>query len=263
MRLAASNLAIGYRRRRIGNAISIELNGGEVLGLLGPNGCGKTTLFRTLMGLLPAIAGEVTINGRALARYSRRDIARAIGYVPQNAGGYFPFTVLETVLMGRTAHTGLFSTPSRRDRDIARAHLGRLGIAELADEAFTRISGGQRQLALIARALAQEAAILVMDEPTASLDFGNELRVLERVRRLAADGHAILLSTHNPDHADRYTDRVVVLQEGAVVAQGAPAAVLTADTLSRVYGVPVERALVAGSDTRRDPVRVTLPGGMS
>lgn len=259
MRLEATGLTIGYGRTPVGSDIDLALADSEVLALLGPNGCGKTTLFRTLMALQSALAGEVRVSGQLVAALSRRAIAQLIGYVPQNAVGYFPFTVLETVLMGRTAHTGIFSSPSRRDHAIARTHLERLGIADLAEQPFTRISGGQRQLTLIARALAQEAAILVMDEPTASLDFGNELRVLEQVRRLAADGHAIVLSTHNPDHADRYADRVAVMHGGGIVAQGRPEQILTGELLSRIYEVPIERAPVATDTPAKRPIRVTLP----
>jgi iron complex transport system ATP-binding protein len=166
---------------------------------LGPNGCGKTTLFRTILGLLPRQGGSVRLDGHDLATLSRRDVAQRIGYVPQAQAGYFPFTVREMVLMGRTAHLSLFATPSPRDDAVAERMLDTLGMLHLADHRYTEISGGERQLALIARALTQEPKLLVMDEPTANLDFGNQLLVLDRIGTLARQGMAIILSTHDPD----------------------------------------------------------------
>ncbi len=175
MKLVTCGLAFGYAGEPVGRDVDLALEGGEVLCLLGPNGSGKTTLFKTLLGLLKVQAGEITLDSVPLADWSRRRLAQVMAYVPQAAAGYFPFTVLETVLMGRTARLGLFATPSRRDRLVAEAALAAVGIEHLENHIFTRLSGGQRQLTLIARALAQEPRILVMDEPTASLDFGNQI----------------------------------------------------------------------------------------
>jgi iron complex transport system ATP-binding protein len=238
--LETVGLAFGYPGRTIGADVELVLHPGEVVVLLGPNGCGKTTLFKTLLGLLPARGGEVRLFGRALLSLGRGQIAREMGYVPQAYAGYFPFTVFDTVLMGRTAHLGAFQSPGRRDREIAQRALEGLGIAALAEQAYTRVSGGQRQLSLIARALAQEPKVLIMDEPTASLDFGNQIRVLEQVRSLADQGLAVVLSTHHPDHAFQCADRVAVLHEGGVVRVGTPEAVITEDTLASVYGVQVD-----------------------
>ena len=157
MKLAAQKLAYGYPGRRIGNDVTFELNAGEVLCLLGPNGSGKTTLFKTLLGLLPVQGGEVILDGRDLRTLQRDAIARLVSYVPQAHGAFFPYTVLEVVLMGRTAHLGLFAAPSASDHGAALDAIRRRGIAHLADTTYTRIAGGERQLALIARALAQLA----------------------------------------------------------------------------------------------------------
>jgi iron complex transport system ATP-binding protein len=207
--------------------------------LLGPNGSGKTTLFRTLLGLLPAQGGSVLLDGQPLPSLPRGTIARRIAYVPQAHAAPFPYTVLDIVLMGRTAHLGPFARPGPADRARAATALASLGILSLAETDYTKISGGQRQLALIARALAQEAPLLVMDEPTASLDFGNQARVLQRILGLRDQGLGVVLSTHDPDHAFACASSVALLHEGRLLALGPPEAVLTPASLEAVYGVPV------------------------
>ncbi len=183
-----------------------------------------------------------------------------MGYVPQAYAGYFPFTVLDTVLMGRTARIGLFATPSAADRRIAERVLDLLGIYPLRDEPYTRISGGERQLTLIARALVQEPGLLLMDEPTANLDFGHRLRVLDHIRGLAAQGIGIVLSTHEPDHAFLCGDLVAILHEGRLVRLGRPEDVITAETLAAVYGVEVEVwVLEDGPAAKGGPRRVCVP----
>ena len=239
MTLAATDLAFGYRGMPIGRGVSLSLHTGEVLCLLGPNGGGKTTLLKTLLGLLPAHGGSITLDGRDLARFSRAELALRVGYVPQAHTAFFPFTVRDVVLMGRAARIGLFSAPAARDHDAACEALAVLGIEHLANRVYTEISGGERQMALIARALAQEPGILVMDEPTANLDFGNQARVLERIAALSADGLAILLSTHDPDHAFACADRVALLHGGGLIATGTPRETLTPVMLKRLYGIDV------------------------
>jgi iron complex transport system ATP-binding protein len=237
--LAAYALGFGYGAKVVGRDVDLSVRPGEILCLLGPNGSGKTTLFKTMLGLLPPQAGEVRLDGRPMAHLTRAEIARRVAYVPQAHAAHFPFRVADMVVMGRTAHLGLFASPTREDRRMALDALVALGIGDLADNEYTRISGGQRQLALIARALAQDAPAIVMDEPTASLDFGNQVVVLSEVKRLAAKGLAVLLSTHDPDHAFSVGNRVALLDGGRLIAQGAPAEVLTPDRLRSVYGVSV------------------------
>lgn len=255
--LAAEKLGIGYPRHPVGRDLSLGIEAGTVTMLLGPNGCGKTTLFRTLMGLLPAQGGRVMLDGQPISTLGRNDIAKRIAYVPQVAQGYFPFTVLDVVMMGRAPYLSMFAQPGRTDREIAEAAMAEVGLADYRDRAFTAISGGQRQLALIARALAQAAPVLVMDEPTANLDYGNQHKVLTRAAALARDGRTVIVSTHNPDHALAFADNVVLMKAGAVLGAGAATDVLSGDALGEVYGIPVEIAAVTDADGRTR--RVTLP----
>ena len=239
MILEARSLAIGYRDRVVGRGLDVGLAGGEVLALLGPNGGGKTTLLKTLLGLIPPLGGEVFITNRLLSRLSVQERARLIAYVPQVHAGAFAFTVEDVVLMGRNAHGDLFSRPSARDRQVAAAAIERLGIAHLAERPYTMISGGERQLALIARALAQEPYAVVLDEPTASLDFGNQGKVMREIRALAAAGLGVIVSTHDPNHALRHTDRALLIRDGAVLASGPVREVLTRDGLQSLYRTSV------------------------
>jgi iron complex transport system ATP-binding protein len=249
MRLDASALAFGYRERSVGRNATFTVHPGEVLCLLGPNGCGKSTLFKTLLGLLPPQGGEVRIGGDPVAALPRPELARRMAYVPQAQAAPFPYSALDLVLMGRVAHRGMFAGPNSEDRRIALSALAELGIADLAERDVTRLSGGQRQLVTIARAIAQSAPLIVMDEPTASLDFGNQVRLLTEVKGLADRGTGIVLSTHDPDHAFAIATRVMLMRDGALVATGRPSEVLTAEALHAVYGVAVSIERLASGQT--------------
>jgi iron complex transport system ATP-binding protein len=248
--LEVRELAFGFPGRTIGRDVGFSLAEGEVMCVLGPNGGGKTTLFRTLLGLLERHSGSISLEGASLESLSRREIARRVGYVPQGHSAYFAFTVREFVLMGRTAHLGALASPGTGDFLVVDRVLESLEIAHLAERAVNQVSGGERQLALVARALAQEPRLLVMDEPTASLDFGNQVRVLQTITALARRGISILFATHAPDQAFLAAGRVLLLAEGHALAIGSPQEVIRADTLERLYGVSVQvLALPGGGHT--------------
>jgi len=249
MILEGCGLTIGYSDRVVGRHLDVQLRIGEVLALLGPNGGGKTTLLKTLLGLLKPQAGEVRLGERPLQSYEYRARARLIAYVPQSHSATFAFTVETVVLMGRTAHGNLFSRPSAADRAVAARVLERFGITHLADRPYTMISGGERQLALLARALAQEPQFIVLDEPTASLDFGNQGKVMREIKALAASGHGVLFTTHDPNHALRAGDRAFLLRAGTGIAEGATGAVLNRAQLEALYGAPVETITDASGAT--------------
>ncbi|WP_019905748.1 ABC transporter ATP-binding protein [Methylobacterium sp. 77] len=247
MSLVVEDLAFGYGATTIGEGVGLSLGAGEVLGLLGPNGGGKTTLFKTILGLIPAKAGRIVLDGEDVATWSRARFARNVAYVPQAQAAYFPFRVQDVVLMGRASRLGAFATPGRADEAAATEALAALGIRHLSERSYTEISGGERQLVLIARALAGEPRFLVMDEPTASLDFGNQARVLDQVRRLRQRGIGIVLSTHDPDHAF-LCDTVALLHEGRLLALGPPKEAVTPETLRLLYGVAVAIVPLPGED---------------
>jgi iron complex transport system ATP-binding protein len=236
MTLAAKNLGFGYPGHSVGTNVSVTVVPGEALALLGPNGGGKTTLLKTMLGLLRPLAGSVCLDGQAMAKMPVGERARRIGYVPQAHAGAFAFAVRDVVLMGRTAHQGLFASPTPADRAVVDAKLEELGIAHLAGKPYTMISGGERQLVLIARALAQEPRYIVLDEPTASLDFGNQGKVMRQIRSLTAKGLGVLFTTHDPNQAMRYATRVALLGGGQLLAEGVPAYVLNVPALSALYG---------------------------
>ena len=238
-------LSFSYGGAPVLRDVSFSARGGEVIALLGPNGVGKSTLFRCLLGFLKPTAGEILVSGRGLSSYSRRGLAREIAYIPQSHSPTFNYTVRESVLMGVTARLGPLESPTEEQQSLVMQTLSQLGIAHLAGRGSQNISGGERQLMLIARALVQDARVLIMDEPTANLDYGNSYRVMERIARLGSEGYTVLFSSHDPNQAFRYATRVLALKDGTLLADGAPARVLTEPVLSALYGVSVAVRSVA------------------
>lgn len=239
--LTVRDLAIGYGDKTIVSGINFSLNSALILCLLGPNGVGKSTLFKTVLGLIPSLSGSIQILEKDLSQCSRREISQSIAYVPQQGSMAFGFTALDMVLMGRSAYVGLFSTPSKADKEIALHCLERLGVVHLAHRLFPEMSGGEQQLVLLARALAQEPKALILDEPTASLDFGNQIMVIEQIQQLKAQGLAIFFCTHQPEHAARIADETLLLAKGQVFEQGATTEVLTVSSLATMYGLKSEQ----------------------
>ncbi len=239
MKLAIRNISAGYGSRTVISEISTSLNSGEVVCLLGPNGSGKTTFFKAILGLIPS-AGDILFDERSGRTFTTRQRARTLAYVPQVHIPPFPYSAIDVVLMGRTPFIGAFSTPSPDDRREAARIMDLLHIGHLRDRNYAQISGGERQLVLIARALAQSPQFLIMDEPTLHLDFGNQIRALNLIRELATRDMGVMITTHVPDHAFICATRVIALLNGRIAADGPPKDVLTCSLLKRMYGIDVE-----------------------
>jgi iron complex transport system ATP-binding protein len=218
--------------------VSFKVGAGEALVLLGPNGCGKTTLLKCINALLSPSHGEIAVLGKNVMRLGRAELSRLIGFVPQTHSPPFPYTVMDVVLMGRASHMTIFQQPSRVDYALSEKALELVGIAHMKDRVYTQISGGERQLALIARAIAQEPRLLLLDEPTAHLDFKNQQVVLRMVKRVAREkGLGVVMSLHDPNHALSFGDNVVLIGNGAVSAIGPPLEVVSPENIKKVYGI--------------------------
>ena len=240
MKLEINGLSCGYGKKNILSDISITMQTGEAVCILGPNGVGKTTFFKTLLGHIPKKGGEIKIDGKDLHSLSMKERAQYVSYVPQFHATPFAFTVLDVVVMGRISHLKTFSPPQKKDINIAYQALERLGIRHLAPCIFTEISGGEKQMVLIARALAQEAEFMILDEPTASLDFGNQMKVLKVLDRLVTEGLGVVMTTHMPDHVFLlHNAKVVMFVNGSKILTGNAEEIVTGENLSEAYDIPV------------------------
>lgn len=239
MSIQVHNLSFAYSLHSVLRDVSFRAEEGQLLAVLGPNGVGKTTLFRCILGLQPHYEGTICIDGIDAHTLASREVAHKIAYIPQTHGNAFSYSVQDMVLMGTTHQVSSMGVPKQKELDAANGALEQLGISHLTYHNFSKLSGGEQQLVLIARALAQNAKTLLMDEPTASLDYGNQSLVLRQVRKLADEGYTILLSTHNPQHAIWYADIAVALLDGTIAAFGAPNDVVDASLIERLYGVTV------------------------
>ena len=217
------------------SGVSFSVKKGELCGLFGPNGCGKTTLFKCCLRLLALHKGSVHMGGEDVSDRPVEELAKTVSYVPQEHKPPFPYLVREVVLMGRTPHLGGFFGVKRKDKEIALHALDRLEISHLADRPYNQLSGGQRQLVLIARAIAQDTPIMFLDEPTSTLDFHNQMKIWEIMRSITEEGKTILACSHDPNHVAWFCDRVIVISNAGVVADGDPREVINEETLDLIY----------------------------
>lgn len=220
--------------------INFKVEKGDVFCILGANGTGKTTLIKCLNGLMKLNGGEVLLNNENIYSLSHAEIAKNIGYIPQIHNSTFPFTVLDVVLMGRSPHLDLFESPSEEDYKIAETSLETLNISHMKDKPYTEISGGEQQLVFIARVLTQEPSILLLDEPTSHLDFGNQIRTLNIIEKLAGNGLSVVMSSHFPDHAFISANKVAILKDKNFIDVGAPEEVITEHNMEETYGIRVK-----------------------
>ena len=256
--VSLTNGFFSYDDRQIFSGINLAVSRGEVFCVLGANGCGKTTLLRCLSGDLRLQQGNVYLGKDNLNSMKTEAVARRIGFVFQEHSALFPYSVLEVVRMGRAPHLGLFATPSHHDTDIAEEKLNLLGMFHLRDKPYTQISGGERQLVLIARTLAQEPSVILMDEPTSHLDYRNQTIVLRIVNRLAENGLGIIMTSHLPDHALLYSSRVALMKSGNFLMVGKPTNVMTEESLREIYGIEVRMVRVSDPDGK-DPIKLVIP----
>jgi iron complex transport system ATP-binding protein len=244
--LSARALAVGYRGRAVASGIGFEVTPGSLWAVLGPNGAGKSTLLRTALGLLPPVQGDALLFGRPARAWERPALARRVAWVPQTFEADAGFTGLELVLMGRAPHLGVWGLPSERDVQLARAALEELGIGQLAGRRTRELSGGERRLLLLARALAQAPELLLLDEPTAFLDLRHQVHVLERVRARVDSGLAAVAVLHDANLAASVADFVLLLREGSVLGVGPAKEWLSAEKLASLYGLPMVEATAPG-----------------
>jgi iron complex transport system ATP-binding protein len=237
--------------------VNFSLQDGQVMSILGPNGCGKTTLLKCINRLTELHGGSIILDNHDISRLPRNQIARSIGYVPQVHQPAFPFSVLDTVLVGRAPHLGLLESPNANDIEIAEQSLETMGIYHLRDKSYTQISGGERQMVIFARVLTQQPSLLLLDEPTSHLDFGNQTRLLHEVKKLAATGLPIIMTSHFPDHVFMVSDTVAIMKEGSFIACGQPDEIITESRMQMVYGVPVSILYVDGPVKRKICIPVT------
>lgn len=246
MSLSVQNISFSYGSNQVLKDISFEINKGEFWAVIGPNGVGKSTLFRCILGLLNPAAGSISIDGRGINTMSRKILAQRIAYIPQIHRPVFGYSVRDTVLMGTTRYLSAFEQPKAAQIERADSVLRMLEMEDIAEKNYATLSGGQQQMVLIARALAQDAEILVMDEPTSALDYGNQMKILALLRTLAQRGYSVVVSTHNPQHALDFSEKVLALAPDKSSMQGRAEVVIDKELMARLYNMDVEFVSAGG-----------------
>lgn len=245
MKLAVDNLTFSYKKGTpVFKNISFDVAEGDVFCILGQNGAGKSTLLSCIGNLFAVDSGEIRLDGKPLSSMGLREIAKKIGYIPQFHNPIFPFSVFDFVLMGRTPYMSALSAPKKSDRDITKRAIEAVGITHLAQKPYNEISGGERQLVMFAKVLAQEPQIILLDEPTSHLDFGNQFRILSLIEQLAKKGFSIIMTSHFPDHAFLVSTKVGVMKDQSFIAMGCANDVITEDNMRQTYGLDVKIAFI-------------------
>ncbi len=229
------NITVGYRRLPVLRELSLRIRENEFLGIIGPNGGGKSTLLRTICGILQPWNGKILLCGKDLASLAKKEIARKIGYVPQASSFAFPFSCEEVVLMGRYAHDG----NRKRDYEVAKWAMGLTDTLALKERKINELSGGELQRVIIARALAQEPKILLLDEPTVHLDINHRVEIFKLLRELKSHGITIITVLHDLNLASEYSERVVVIKDGRILYDGLPLDIIDKEIIKRIYGIEV------------------------
>ena len=238
--IRAEHLSFAYNKLKVLDDISFEIGQGQLVAVLGPNGAGKSTLFKCILRLLHQYEGEIWLDGQNTRDMNRKKMASLAAYIPQSETPVFNYTVMDTVLMGTTGMLSPLKSPGKEQIELAQQAIDFLDIGYMSERGINEISGGERQMALLARAIAQKAKILIMDEPTANLDYGNQHHVLRSIQNMARHGFTILLSTHNPEHALRYATSVLAIKDHHVLAQGDAGEILTRGLIKSIYGLDVK-----------------------
>ena len=258
MSIETKDIRFSYGEHEVLRGVSFSVEPGQLVALLGPNGVGKSTLFKCMLGLLKNFSGDTVINGKSVKKMTAMELAREVAYIPQWHYPSFNFSVIDMVLMGTTSQISRSAVPGREQIETAEQALDKMNILHLRDKGYTQISGGEQQLVLVSRALAQKARILIMDEPSSNLDFGNQFRIMKQIKDLAADGYTVIESLHNPDQAYMYADRIIAMKGGMIIADGKPCETMDAELINKLYGVEVKV-----HSLRHDRIRICVPNNLN
>lgn len=242
--IEVENLSFGYEKnKKVLNDVNLSIKEGAITAILGKNGCGKSTLLDCIIGYNDYTSGKILIDEINSRELTSKEVAKKVAYISQNTTINLDYTVLEFILFGRTCHLTIGSAPKEKDYEIAKVNAEKLGITQILSKDINKISGGERQLAFIARALTQESKIIIMDEPTASLDYGNQLRLFEIIKDLKEKGKTIVFTTHNPEHVKFFDCNVAIIDDGKVYKTGKGSELITKGLLKEIYGDIVEKYL--------------------